>query len=78
MSKKLSSSGCVLKCVGNKTRQLVESGLNGEIIALRGKTNELYRDLEQTKSTLTDISADLRTEISQTAEQVKLYASNLN
>jgi hypothetical protein len=78
MSKNLSPSGCKLKCVGNKHRQLKESGLNSDIIALRGKTNELYRDLEQTRSTLTDIGADLRTEISQTAEEIKLYASNLN
>lgn len=78
MSKNLSASGCKLKCVGNKQRQLKESGLNSDIIALRGKTNELYRDLEQTKSTLTDVEADLRTEILQTAEEIKLYASNLD
>lgn len=78
MSKNLSASGCKIKCVGNKHRQLKESGLNSDIIALRGKTNELFRDLERTKSTLTDVEADLRTEISQTAEEVKIYASNLN
>jgi hypothetical protein len=78
MSKNLSASGCKLKCVGNKYRQLKESGLNSDIVALRGKTNELYRDLEQTRSTLTDIEADLRTEITQTAEEIKLYAGNLS
>ena len=78
MSKNLSPSGCKLKCVGNKHRQLKESGLNSDIVALRGKTNELYRDLEQTRSTLTDIEADLRTEITQTAEEIKLYAGNLS
>lgn len=76
MEKELSASGCKLKCFGNKVRAKQESGINSDIVALRGKTNELYRDLEMTKSTLTDTSKGLQSQITQTAEEINLRVTN--
>lgn len=70
MKKNYDASGVTLECVGNEYREKEASNLNSEIIALRGKTNELYRDLEQTRSTITDVEAGLRSEITQTAERL--------
>ena len=71
MSKEITASGTTFECFGNKERKKQESSLNAEIIALRGKTNQLYRDLEQTKSTLTDTAAGLQSQITQTAEELE-------
>lgn len=76
MEKEISASGCKLKCVGNKVRAQQESGINSDIVALRGKTNELYRDLEMTKSTLTDTEKGLQSQITQTAEEINLRVTN--
>lgn len=71
MKKEITASGTTFECIGNEERQKQESSLNAEIIALRGKTNQLYRDLEQTKSTLTDTAAGLQSQITQTAEELE-------
>ena len=76
MEKEISASGCKLKCVGNKVRAQQESGINSDIVALRGKTNELYRDLEMTQSTLTDTANGLQSQITQTAEEISLRVTN--
>lgn len=76
MEKELSASGCKLKCFGNKVRAKQESGINSDIVALRGKTNELYRDLEMTQSTLTDRANGLQSQITQTAEEINLRVTN--
>lgn len=76
MEKELSASGCKLKCFGNKVRAKQESGINSDIVALRGKTNELYRDLEKTQSTLTDRANGLQSQITQTAEEISLRVTN--
>lgn len=76
MEKEISASGCELNCVGNKVRAQQESGINSDIVALRGKTNELYRDLEMTKSTLTDTANGLQSQITQTAKEINLRVTN--
>lgn len=76
MKKEITASGTTFECYGNKQREKQESNLNSEIIALRGKTNELYRDLEQTKSTLTDTANGLKSQITQTASDIRTEISN--
>jgi uncharacterized membrane protein len=70
MKKNITASGVTLECVGQEYRDKEPTSINSDIIALRGKTNELYRDLEQTRSTITDVEAGLRSEITQTAERL--------
>lgn len=76
MKKEITASGTTFECYGNKQREKQESNLNSEIIALRGKTNELYRDLEQTKSTLTDTANGLKSQITQTASEIRSEINN--
>lgn len=76
MKKEITASGTTFECYGNKQREKQESNLNSEIVALRGKTNELYRDLEQTKSTLTDTANGLRSQITQTASEIRSEINN--
>ena len=76
MKKEITASGTTFECYGNKQREKQESNLNSEIIALRGKTNELYRDLEQTKSTLTDTANGLKSQITQTASDIRTEISD--
>lgn len=76
MKKEITASGTTFECYGNKQREKQESSLNSEIVALRGKTNELYRDLEQTKSTLTDTANGLKSQITQTASDIRAEISD--
>lgn len=76
MKKEITASGTTFECYGNKQREKQESNLNSEIVALRGKTNELYRDLEQTKSTLTDTANGLKSQITQTASDIRTEISD--
>ena len=50
---------------------------NNSLIALMGKTNRLYRDVEQTKSEITDVAAGLHSEITQTAEGLQIQIQDL-
>lgn len=70
MTKSITPEGVELTSLGTKDREATGEETNSEIIALRGKTNELTRDLEQTKSTITDTAAELRSEITQTANTI--------
>lgn len=76
MNKELSASGCKLECFGNQYRDKKAQSINSDIVALRGKTNELYRDLETTQSTLTDTANGLQSQITQTAEEINLRVTN--
>ena len=71
MSKTMSASGCKLECFGNKQREKQAQSINSEIVALRGKTNELVRDLDKTQSTLTDTANGLQSQITQTADEIR-------
>lgn len=70
MTKSITPEGVELTSLGTKDREATGEETNSEIIALRGKTNELTRDLEQTKSTITDTAEELRSEITQTANTI--------
>ena len=76
MNKELSASGCKLECFGNQYREKQPSSINSDIVALRGKSNELFRDLETTRSTLTDRANGLESQIYQTAQEINLRVTN--
>ena len=78
MEKELNESGVTLSCFGNRNRLSSNSSVNSDIIALRGKTNELTRTLEQTQSTITDISAGLQSQVTQTADSFNVEIGKLN
>lgn len=78
MSKTMSASGCKLECFGNKHREKQAQSINSEIVALRGKTNELVRDLEKTQSTLTDTANGLQSQITQTASSIRSEVKNVH
>lgn len=50
---------------------------NSNLIALLGKTNRLHRDVEETRSTITNVEAALQTEIRQTAEGIEIQIEDL-
>ena len=50
------------------------NGINKSIIQLRGKTNELERNVEETRSEIKDIENGLDTKITQTAGKIELEA----
>lgn len=50
---------------------------NTSLIALLGKTNRLHRDIEETRSTITDVEQGLQTEIRQTAEGLEIQIADL-
>lgn len=70
MSKEINSSGVKLSCSGNQSREVASDTINSEITALRGKTNELTRTIEETKSTITDVEQELQSQITQTADTI--------
>ena len=57
-------------CTGNV------NGIHNSIIQLKGKSNVLERTIEETRSTITDVEAGLKTEISQTASDIRLEVQN--
>ena len=50
---------------------------NNSIIALMGKANRLYRDIEVTRSTIVNVAAGLSTQIEQTAEGLEIQIQDL-
>ena len=46
------------------------NSVNSSIIQLKGKTNELERNVEETKSTITDVEKGLQSQITQNAEMI--------
>lgn len=51
------------------------NGINKSIIQLRGKTNELERNVEETRSEIKDVESGLDTKITQTAGKIELEAT---
>ena len=47
------------------------NSVNSSIIQLKGKTNELERNVEETKSTITDVEKGLQSQITQNAEKIQ-------
>ena len=50
---------------------------NTSLISLLGKTNRLHRDIEETRSTISDVEQGLETEIRQTAEGLEIQIADL-
>lgn len=71
MSKTISASGVKLKCMGNKVREVTGEETNSSINALRGKSNELVRTIEETQSKLVDTANKLESKITQTASSLE-------
>lgn len=71
MSKTISASGVKLKCMGNKVREVTGEETNSSINALRGKSNELVRTIEETQSKLVDTTNKLESKITQTASELE-------
>ena len=51
------------------------NGINKSIIQLRGKTNELERTVEETRSEIKDVESGLNTKITQTAGKIELEST---
>ena len=51
------------------------NSVNSQINQLRGKTNELERNVDETKSTITDVEKGLQTQITQNANDISLEAN---
>lgn len=51
------------------------NSINSQIVKLKGKTNTLERNVEETKSTITDVENGLQTQITQNAEKIETKAS---
>lgn len=77
-SKRIKSSGVELSSSGNQWREATGEDVNPSIVALRGKTNELYRDIEETRSTLTDAFEGLQSEVRQTANSLTANITQIN
>ena len=56
---------------GDELRSEKVNSINKQIIQLKGKTNELTRTVDETKSKITDVEKGLSSEISQTASQIR-------
>ena len=51
------------------------NSVNYQIVKLKGKTNTLERNVEETKSTITDVEKGLQSQITQNAESIKSKVS---
>lgn len=54
------------------------NSVNSSIIQLKGKTNELERSVEETKSTITDVEKGLQSQITQNAQEIELEVTRAN
>ena len=83
MSYSQSASGFTLECTGNQLRDIQSDDVNMKLNALRGKTNELIRTVEETTSRLTSVEKDMDTvttemsEVKQTAEGITSTVSQV-
>lgn len=76
MSREWDGSKVKITAKGQRERTVEENPIDGSIDALRGKTNELKRTIDETNSRITDVEAGLRSEIKQTAGEI--YATITN
>lgn len=70
LSKKITNKGVSISSTGNQRRQTADS-INSQLSMLRGKSNQLVRDIEKTQSTLTDNTNKLQSQITQTASSLQ-------
>lgn len=60
MKKTITSSGCEFECYGNQVREIQQDEIHNAITAINNKTNELIRTVDETKSTLTEVSGKVK------------------
>lgn len=83
MRKTINSKGVVFESVGSPTRDQVSLSTDPNIIALNNKTNELVRDVNETKSTITNVTTKMdditkeQSEIKQTANEISSTVTKL-
>lgn len=70
LSKKITNKGVSISSTGNQKRQTADS-INSQLSMLRGKSNQLVRDIEKTQSTITDNTNKLQSQITQTASSLE-------
>lgn len=63
------------KATGNEVRKEKVNSTNKQIIQLRGKTNVLERNVEETKLEIKDVEQNLSTKIEQTADSITAEVS---
>lgn len=79
----INSKGVVFESVGSPTRDQVSLSTDPNIIALNNKTNELVRDVNETKSTITNVTTKMdditkeQSEIKQTANEISSTVTKL-
>ena len=66
-----------IKANGLSEYSQAASYTNSNLIALLGKTNRLHRDINETRSTISDVARGLETEIVQTAEGLQIQITDL-
>ena len=62
---------------GEEYRDEAVNAIDTELYQLRGKSNKLERDVEQTRSTIADVALGLQTQITQTAESLEIQIQDL-
>ncbi len=65
------------KAKGLKDYSQAASYSNVDLISLYGMSNKLYRDITETRSTITNVAEGLQTEITQTAEGLEIQIADL-
>lgn len=79
----INSKGVVFESVGSPTRDQVSLSTDPNIIALNNKTNELVRDVNETKSTITTVTTKMdditkeQSEIKQTSNKISSTVTRL-
>ena len=79
----INSKGVVFESVGSPTRDQVSLSTDPNIIALNNKTNELVRDVNETKSTITTVTTKMdditkeQSEIKQTSNEISSTVTRL-
>lgn len=70
MSREWDGSRVKISCKGQRERTVENNPIDGSIDALRGKSNELTRTIDETNSRITDVESGLKSEISQTSSSI--------
>ena len=79
----INSKGVVFESIGSPTRDQVSLSTDPNIIALNNKTNELVRDVNETKSTITTVTTKMdditkeQSEIKQTSNEISSTVTKL-
>lgn len=79
----INSKGVTFESVGSPTRDQVSLSTDPNIIALNNKTNEMVRDVNETKSTLTTVTTKMdditkeQSEIKQTSDEISSTVTKL-